>query len=63
MKIKNVEWRNFFSYGNKKQVLDFPNQSSLIQLSGKNGQGKCFSGDTVLKISVTEETLKKIRNQ
>jgi len=40
MKIKKVEWRNFFSYGNRKQVLDFPDDHSLIQVTGGNGKGK-----------------------
>ena len=40
MKIKKVEWRNFFSYGNKKQTLEFPDDHSLIQVTGGNGFGK-----------------------
>lgn len=40
MRIKKVEWRNFSSYGNKKQVLDFPNDPGLFQIVGENGAGK-----------------------
>jgi DNA repair exonuclease SbcCD ATPase subunit len=40
MKILKIEWRNFSSYGNKKQVLDFPDESCLFQVVGENGAGK-----------------------
>lgn len=40
MKINKIEWRNFASYGNKKQVLEFPNESCLFQIVGENGAGK-----------------------
>jgi DNA repair exonuclease SbcCD ATPase subunit len=40
MKINKIEWRNFSSYGNKKQILEFPNESCLFQIVGENGAGK-----------------------
>ena len=40
MRIKKVEWRNFSSYGNKKQILEFPETPSLFQIVGENGAGK-----------------------
>ena len=40
MKIKKVEWRNFSSYGNRKQILEFPDESGLFQIIGENGSGK-----------------------
>lgn len=40
MKIKKVEWKNFSSYGNKKQILEFPEESGLFQVFGGNGAGK-----------------------
>jgi DNA repair exonuclease SbcCD ATPase subunit len=40
MKILKIEWRNFSSYGNKKQVLSFPEESCLFQVVGENGAGK-----------------------
>ena len=40
MKIKKVEWKNFASYGNRKQILEFPDESSLFQVIGENGSGK-----------------------
>jgi hypothetical protein len=62
MKITKVEWRNFFSYGNRKQTLEFPDSHSLIQVVGGNGNGKCLHPDTVLKIRVSDETKNKIEN-
>lgn len=62
MKLKKAEWRNFFSYGNRKQELVFKDENSLVQVSGKNGDGKCFSGNTKITISVTDETLKKLES-
>jgi len=40
MKIKKVEWKNFSSYGNRKQSLEFPEESGLFQIIGENGSGK-----------------------
>jgi DNA repair exonuclease SbcCD ATPase subunit len=40
MKIKKVEWKNFSSYGNRKQSLEFPEDASLFQVIGENGSGK-----------------------
>jgi DNA repair exonuclease SbcCD ATPase subunit len=40
MRIRKIEWKNFSSYGNKKQVLDFPESSCLFQVVGENGAGK-----------------------
>lgn len=40
MKIRKIEWKNFSSYGNKKQILEFPDSPSLFQIVGENGAGK-----------------------
>lgn len=40
MRIRKIEWKNFSSYGNKKQVLDFPESPCLFQVVGENGAGK-----------------------
>lgn len=40
MRILKIEWRNFSSYGNKKQTLNFPEESCLFQIVGENGAGK-----------------------
>jgi DNA repair exonuclease SbcCD ATPase subunit len=40
MKIKNIEWRNIGSYGNKLQKLEIPDDGGLWMVLGKNGHGK-----------------------
>jgi DNA repair exonuclease SbcCD ATPase subunit len=40
MRITRVEWKNFTSYGNRKQELDLSNETSLYQIVGENGAGK-----------------------
>lgn len=40
MRILKIEWKNFSSYGNKKQSLEFPEEASLFQIVGENGAGK-----------------------
>jgi len=40
MRITKVEWKNFTSYGNRKQELDLSNETSLFQIVGENGAGK-----------------------
>lgn len=40
MRIKKIEWRNFSSYGNRKQEIEFGDESNLYQVVGENGAGK-----------------------
>jgi DNA repair exonuclease SbcCD ATPase subunit len=40
VKILKIEWRNFSSYGNRLQTLEFPNEACLFQIVGENGAGK-----------------------
>lgn len=40
MRIKKIEWRNFSSYGNRTQEIEFGEESSLYQVVGENGAGK-----------------------
>lgn len=40
MRIKNIAWRNIFSYGNKEERLDFEGDGQIWQLSGVSGSGK-----------------------
>jgi len=55
MNIKKLELRNFKSFGNATQVLEFDDDGKLIFLSGKNGSGKCVSPDTILEIEVDDD--------
>jgi DNA repair exonuclease SbcCD ATPase subunit len=47
MKIKNIEWRNVASYGNKIQKLELPEKAGLIQVVGENGVGKSTISDVI----------------
>jgi len=40
MRIKKIEWKNFGSYGNRKQTLELSDSSFLFQIFGANGFGK-----------------------
>lgn len=62
MRIKKIEWRNFSSYGNRKQEIEFGEEASLYQVVGENGAGKCFYPTTSLRIKVSNETLLKIKD-
>jgi predicted ATP-binding protein involved in virulence len=60
MKINKIEWRNFSSYGNKKQILEFDETASLVQIVGENGSGKCFSPDTKIVIKCDATLIAKL---
>ena len=40
MKINKVQWRNFASYGNRTQLIEFNDNSDLYLILGSNGAGK-----------------------
>lgn len=40
MRIKKIEWRNFSSYGNRTQEIEFEEEANLYQVVGENGAGK-----------------------
>ena len=62
MKIKKVEWRNFFSYGNKKQELVFKDDHSLAQVSGKNGEGKSSISQIIIYVLYGKVEGKKLKD-
>lgn len=57
MIINSISLRNFKSYGNNLQKLSFPDESSLILLTGKNGNGKCVHESTSIDIDMDDITL------
>lgn len=60
MRILDLEFKNFASYGNTVQKLKFEkDHNDLILLSGLNGAGKCLSGDTEVEIDIRDEKLYK----
>jgi len=65
MKINKIEWRNFCSYGNRKQELDFKS-SNLYQIVGFNGAGKSSISQAIsfaLYGKVEGKTLKELPNR
>ena len=49
MKIVSVEFKNIASYGNRKQVLEFPEDSAELYLTlGKNGYGKTTIANAIV---------------
>ena len=60
MKLTKIEWKNFASYGNKPQKLEFSDDPNLYLVVGENGAGKCFSRDTKLKIRVGDSVREKL---
>ena len=48
MKIKNIQWRNIGSFGNKIQTLNFSDEGELWQLYGRVGHGK----STILSLPI-----------
>lgn len=59
--FKSISIRNFLSFGNYPQTIDFLNQGSVnvlgenLDSAGSNGSGKCLSYDTPINIRVNGE--------
>jgi DNA repair exonuclease SbcCD ATPase subunit len=47
MRLSKIEWRNFASYGNKIQSLQFDEKSGLYLVVGENGAGKSSISDVI----------------
>ena len=67
MKIKKVEFKNFASYGNRLQVIDFEeNKSNLYLVLGGNGAGKSTLAKVITYMcygKVEGSTLKDLPNR
>ena len=59
MRLKNIEWKNIKSFGNKTQKIDFDTNGALWMILGRNGNGKCLTKDTYLEIEIEDKILKK----
>ena len=59
--FKSISIRNFLSFGNYPQTIDFLNQGSVnvlgenLDSAGSNGSGKCLSYNTPINIRVNGE--------
>jgi hypothetical protein len=62
MQIQKVTFRNFGSYGNKTHTLEIPSIPGFWLIQGKNGNGKCLSPETQIKILVNPEEAEKFQN-
>lgn len=59
MKIKTVEFKNFASYGNRTQRIDFEDdRGELYLVLGNNGAGKCLSPETEIMVSIDNESIR-----
>jgi len=54
MIINSISIRNFKSYGNNLQKLDFTKGGSLILLTAPNGNGKCVHESTSIDIDIND---------
>lgn len=60
MIIKSISIKNFKSFGNNKQIINFkPDEGELILLSGDNGSGKCVHETTSIDIDIDNISLSK----
>lgn len=60
MRIISAEYKNFASYGNKMQKIEFDNNEGMFYLVvGENGGGKCLSPDTRIDIIFDDPEQKK----
>ena len=58
MRIKELQFKNFASYGNRLQTLNFDReQSDLYLVLGGNGAGKCLAKETKISIEIEDEKL------
>ena len=58
MKIVEISWRNFNSYGNQIQKIEFErDQGDLFLLLG--GNGKCLSPNTEIQVEIEDESIKE----
>lgn len=60
MKINKLLFKNFASYGNRIQEIEFnKEQSDLYLVLGGNGAGKCLAKETKLIIDIEDKEIKK----
>ena len=48
MKINSIEFKNFASYGNQVQTIEFEDQAQLYLTLGKNGHGKTTIANSII---------------
>jgi predicted ATP-binding protein involved in virulence len=69
MRFNKLEFKNFASYGNRTQVIEFDKENSdLYLVLGDNGSGKCLAKETEIYVEIEDvelktEFIKFIRNK
>lgn len=59
MIIKSLDLKNFKSFGNNTNTLEFSDKGELILLMGKNGHGKCVDKETEIDVVIESNKLHK----
>jgi len=54
MRILNIKFKNFASYGNKMQEIEFDESGKFYLVVGDNGSGKCLHSSTKIEISIED---------
>jgi len=54
MRIQQIQFRNFSSYGNQLQSVDFESENDFYLLVGGNGNGKCLDPNTEIEININD---------
>lgn len=52
IEFEKIRFKNFLSFGNTMTEIDFK-KSPMTLLSGRNGVGKCFSINTLVRVKNT----------
>jgi len=55
MKIKKIEFKNFASYGNKLQTIEFDETGKFYLIVGENGMGKCLDPSSEIEILIEDD--------
>lgn len=60
MRILEIRWKNFNSYGNIEQTLNFDTkEGNLFLLHAASGMGKCLHPDTKLEVEIEDPVVKE----
>ncbi len=59
MRINRLEFKNFASYGNRTQIIEFNKEDSdLYLVLGSNGSGKCLAKETEINVEIEDQSLR-----
>lgn len=59
MRINKLEFKNFGSYGNRTQVIEFDKEvNDLYLVLGGNGAGKCLAKETEISVYIEDDKIR-----